>query len=1772
MFRVQRTLHVAVLAMLGTIFAAMPASAGVLAGWDVSGATAWGASPLAASTSAANLAVGGLTRGSGVGTGGTAAARGWGGNTWTASSEAAAISAGQTASFTITANSGYKVSLSSISHFDYRRSASGPGSGVLQYQIAGGSFTDITTFTYGAISSSGGSVGAIDLSGVAALQNVPGNTAVTFRIVNYGGTSAAGTWVHLRCRQYHRERPRSLGHRDRRKWCVEWRLRQREWANVEHGALHGICCSVGTASSVSRRRSVDVELRGGGGVVPRRAVPRISRRHSRSHVFHMNDVHARLTSHKWIINQHGGGPDVFEDVGGAAYLAGELLALVAADPTALVLDGGDISEGNPIGDMNCTTPSGGGALTCASGGFGNGGMTAVYSLLQSKLVAIGGARGTRGIDALVVGNHDVRDASYITNMEQMAAGGVPVISANVRDIATGQPHFPATTTVTVNGVKVGIIGYTTSSAQVGASLAATLEVVDCQWTGSSVCNISDYVNDLRNNQHCDVVVLLTHDGHSDLVDPTTPVIADTSAAKVPEIAVTGHWHTWASTLWQPQQLNYKTVFTESSSYMAYLGELHVTGQGGYVSSTQHVLRNSDITPDPDVQALINNMIGQYNAAHPGHPVDEIVGYSNDDLLLDNRMKWWSADEYPWDGNNSAGQWITDGMKWQCDQIAWPSGGGCDLAIEAGGGVRADIPAGPVTYLQVYETYPWSDDTYVRVSMTGQDIINFINATNLDTGFSSQLDVTAFDGIIQQVLINGQPIGLATVYKVAINNYMLAHPPSGYTWPSTSAAESDPANTLVRDSLPNFMRALHATTATAYSVGGSRYHFNDPYSGGYRAVVTMMNDADSETIFEDGFIRFLSATPETVERRGARQVPTDFVNADGTVVASNRLAEQELYRSYLGFKTGVLQPGDIIEVLGKSSFFGGDPEFVDQEGVYGNGVEFNVVGHDASLAKPAFMSSIAGFLNDSYKNHYVKFLARKSSTNLVVDQNGTSLQIWDKTAYTSAALPGNVGDTLEITGIPTMENFAFRFRSDSAVVSTAALPGQSQARSTVTQLPSIASAPLTLTATATIGGGGYALIPVADAEVASGSPNSNFGSNSNLYLETSSAAGTFGVERAWLKFDVSSIPAGSTITRATLQLWNWKSTGAALPAEVRSASDDTWTEAGITWNSQPVIGNVLDTTTLASGTTNVAYSWNVTSFVQSELTNDPAKLVSLLVKPVDEALAGAPSYGFDAKEYGSNLPVLQVQTQGAAATIASLTYYYRYSVDDATWSTWTPVSTVNAAPYSVNFAFANGVGYYEFYSVAADSLGNTEPTPAYAQAAVHFQAATGSAETITFPAPASGPAGSSLTASASSSSGLPVTFTSRTPSVCSVTGTQVTTLAIGTCTIAADQLGDAGYYLAAATVTSSFQVTGVPQSISFAALAPLAVNSSETLAASATSGLSVVFSSLTPSVCSVSGATLLSIGAGTCLVAADQAGDGAYWLAATRQVQSVNIALSSQSINFPTLSDQASGSSPVTLSATASSGLAVTFNSQTPTTCKVTGAQLTLLAAGTCTVIASQAGNSSYAAAPAVSRSFQVTGTGGVGTDTPNVSDGPLPPWVLAALGLVLMIIASRRVQSPLRASGVKRKLGGFLPVLFGAAVAMSNLHLAHAAAAAPLSRAALPGSFAATPGIYGEIDSRRFPKPLLIQAKPVVIDGHSRNAHAKGVYLHVAPGEEWHWFTRCHAYNACAVPVYFVTESWFINVYLPAIGSRDGREQRYRAEAARARASERDRHDLHGDD
>ena len=245
-----------------------------------------------------------------------------------------------------------------------------------------------------------------------------------------------------------------------------------------------------------------------------------------------------------------------------------------------------------------------------------------------------------------------------------------------------------------------------------------------------------------------------------------------------------------------------------------------------------------------------------------------------------------------------------------------------------------------------------------------------------------------------------------------------------------------------------------------------------------------------------------------------------------------------------------------------------------------------------------------------------------------------------------------------------------------------------------------------------------------------------------------------------------------------------------------------------------------------------------------------------------------------------------------------------------------------------------------------------------------------AQTITFGTIANKPYGTPFTVAATSTSGLTVAFTSATTTVCTVSGTTVTPVTLGTCTIDANQAGNTSYN-AATQVAQSTTITQAPQTITFNALANQSYGVAPlTLAATSTSNLTVAFTSATTAVCTVSGTTLTLVTPGTCTVNANQAGNTDY-AAATQVARSFTVTPEAQTITFGALSNQVYGAAPLTVSATSSSGLTVTFTSTTTPVCTVAGTTVTLVTPGTCTINANQAGNTTYSAAPVVAQSFTV---------------------------------------------------------------------------------------------------------------------------------------------------------------------------------------------------------
>lgn len=226
--------------------------------------------------------------------------------------------------------------------------------------------------------------------------------------------------------------------------------------------------------------------------------------------------------------------------------------------------------------------------------------------------------------------------------------------------------------------------------------------------------------------------------------------------------------------------------------------------------------------------------------------------------------------------------------------------------------------------------------------------------------------------------------------------------------------------------------------------------------------------------------------------------------------------------------------------------------------------------------------------------------------------------------------------------------------------------------------------------------------------------------------------------------------------------------------------------------------------------------------------------------------------------------------------------------------------------------------------------------------------------------------------ATSSAGLPVTVT-VTSGPATLTGNTVTITGAGEVTLTATAAGNEDFS-AATPVVRTFTVAKAAQTLTFGPLPSRTPGAAAfNLSATASSGLPVTYS-LISGPANVTGNTVTLTGTeGTVIIQATQAGN-ADWSAATPVQQSFSVAKSNQVISFGTLPNRSTASAPISLAATATSGLPVTFVLISGPA-ELSGNTLTLTGdVGTVTVEARQLGNVDWNAATPVQQSFEATDT------------------------------------------------------------------------------------------------------------------------------------------------------------------------------------------------------
>ena len=477
---------------------------------------------------------------------------------------------------------------------------------------------------------------------------------------------------------------------------------------------------------------------------------------------------------------------------------------------------------------------------------------------------------------------------------------------------------------------------------------------------------------------------------------------------------------------------------------------------------------------------------------------------------------------------------------------------------------------------------------------------------------------------------------------------------------------------------------------------------------------------------------------------------------------------------------------------------------------------------------------------------------------------------------------------------------------------------------------------------------FAVIKQASSQTAETQP---FGGN----IAGTTSAGKFGLKRT----GSSMLDSGITSQSFAVVTWQMASGNYAvyINGEERVTGTDPNAPAAFTKIGNNFAGQIAEI---------VAYNAAMNTSVREKLegylghkwglnTSFPTSHTYKVAKP---AFGGTQNLNFQ------TLPDRQTgQTVTLSVTADSGLSTFSYDSNDT-----------NVVSFSGDVATALAVGKVR---ITATQAGNSNWLSANAYQDWIVTATPRSDQNITFAAiPNKNALSANFDLNATASSSLPVSFTSQTPNIATVDGNGTVTIkSTGVATFRASQDGN-GSYNAAPTVDQTLTITKVPQTITFGSISNQNLSAGTySLSATASSNLGVSFVSSNTSLGSVSGNVVTLVAGGTITITASQGGDSTYDAAPTvnQNLTIIDDTLTAQTITWSqSLSSLSYGTPDTNMTASASSGLAITYISSDSNVVDVNGSFLKIIGAGTATVSASQSGDGQYSAASTVDKNVTVS--------------------------------------------------------------------------------------------------------------------------------------------------------------------------------------------------------
>ena len=368
-----------------------------------------------------------------------------------------------------------------------------------------------------------------------------------------------------------------------------------------------------------------------------------------------------------------------EDNWGYAGLAAVRNAYEEQGIPTLLVDAGDHVQGGPIG-------------TLSRGGY-------IIDIMNFV-----------DYDLAIPGNHEF-DYGMDRFFELTDAADYPYVSANFMNYVDGQPTdavFDAYKIFDIDGMKVAFVGVCTPET-ITKSTPTYFQNAEGEYiygfcqddTGEGVINATQSAIDAAKAEGADHVIVVGHCGIDEQSSPWTAneIIAATTGM---EAFIDGHSHSVINEEVADAEGN-MVLHGQTGTKLANIGCLNIYDDGSMEIELLPV--PEEFVPDPDTQAYIDEINAQFDEL-----LHTVVAYTDHDLTVNDPD---TGERAVRSKETNLGDLCADAYRSLFD---------CDIAFVNGGGVRANINAGEITFENILNVHPFGNAACL-VEVTGQQILD-----------------------------------------------------------------------------------------------------------------------------------------------------------------------------------------------------------------------------------------------------------------------------------------------------------------------------------------------------------------------------------------------------------------------------------------------------------------------------------------------------------------------------------------------------------------------------------------------------------------------------------------------------------------------------------------------------------------------------------------------------------------------------------------------------------------------------------------------------------------------------------------------------------------------------------------------------------------------------------------------------------------------------------------------------------------------------------------